>query len=143
VGFRLNAPPAATARVFLDGVAIEARFDFAVPPPAPPIGGDPLVLFHAGGAFVLSTVPDARAGAVAAGDDAVRAPMPGRIVQVAAAAGEAVVRGQTLVVLEAMKMEHTLAAPYDGQVAEVAVREGQQVAEGAVMARLVARDTPR
>ena len=142
-GFRLNAPPAATARVFLDGVAIEARFDFAVAPPDPPIGGDPLVLFHAGGAFVLSTVPDARAAAVTAGDGAVRAPMPGRIVQVAAAAGEAVVRGQTLVVLEAMKMEHTLAAPYDGQVAEVAVREGQQVAEGAVMARLVARDTPR
>jgi 3-methylcrotonyl-CoA carboxylase alpha subunit len=46
-------------------------------------------------------------------------------------AGESVVKGQRLAIIEAMKMEHALVAPRDGRVAEVAVVAGSQVAEGA------------
>jgi acetyl/propionyl-CoA carboxylase alpha subunit len=73
--------------------------------------------------------------AVAGGDD-VRAPMPGKVLDVKAAAGAEVKKGAALVVLEAMKMEHTLAAPRDGRIAEVSAVAGAQTAEGAVLVRL-------
>jgi biotin carboxyl carrier protein len=61
------------------------------------------------------------------------APLPGAVVRVLVAAGDAVVAGQTLVVLEAMKMEHTLTCTHDGTVTEVLVGAGQQVASGQVL----------
>jgi propionyl-CoA carboxylase alpha chain len=61
------------------------------------------------------------------------APMPGGVVRVLAGPGDAVSAGQALVVLEAMKMEHTVAAPVDGVVAEVAVAPGDQVTTGQVL----------
>jgi propionyl-CoA carboxylase alpha chain len=68
---------------------------------------------------------------VAAGS--LTAPMPGAVVRVLVEPGNAVTAGQTLVVLEAMKMEHSVAAPADGTVAEVRVQPGQQVEAGAVL----------
>ncbi|MQY09197.1 acetyl/propionyl/methylcrotonyl-CoA carboxylase subunit alpha [Actinomadura macrotermitis] len=62
------------------------------------------------------------------------APMPGTVVRVLAEPGAAVAEGQTLVVLEAMKMEHRIAAPAAGTVAELNVSAGQQVEAGAVLA---------
>jgi biotin carboxyl carrier protein len=62
--------------------------------------------------------------------------MPGRIVSVAKAVGEAVKAGETVLALEAMKMEHGLKAPFDGTVAELAAVEGAQVTEGQVLARI-------
>jgi 3-methylcrotonyl-CoA carboxylase alpha subunit len=59
------------------------------------------------------------------------APMPGKVVQVHARPGEAVRRGQALIVLEAMKMEHAILAPGDGRVREVRYKEGDVVPEGA------------
>ncbi|WP_020658313.1 acetyl/propionyl/methylcrotonyl-CoA carboxylase subunit alpha [Amycolatopsis benzoatilytica] len=73
--------------------------------------------------------PDA---ATAAGS--LLAAMPGAVVRVLVAAGESVVAGQALVVLEAMKMEHTVTAPIDGSVAELRVRQGDQVDSGQVLA---------
>jgi len=61
------------------------------------------------------------------------APMPGAVVRVLVEAGATVDPGQALVVLEAMKMEHTVAAPMGGIVGEVRVRPGQQVEAGAVL----------
>ncbi len=61
-----------------------------------------------------------------------RAPMPGLVKIVRAAAGETVTKGQPLLVLEAMKMEHAIAAPHDGVVAAIAA-EGAQVTEGTVL----------
>ncbi|WP_448508887.1 ATP-binding protein [Mycolicibacterium thermoresistibile] len=64
------------------------------------------------------------------------APMPGVVVRVGAAVGDAVRSGQPLVWLEAMKMEHTVAAPDDGVLAELHVEPGRQVEVGAVLARV-------
>jgi acetyl/propionyl-CoA carboxylase alpha subunit len=64
------------------------------------------------------------------------APMPGAVVRVEAAVGDAVTVGQVLVVLEAMKMEHSVRAPHDGVVAEIDVSAGQQVDQGTVLAVL-------
>jgi acetyl/propionyl-CoA carboxylase alpha subunit len=62
------------------------------------------------------------------------APMPGTVARVAVTAGQAVRAGAPVVVLEAMKMEHTVPAPHDGIVAEIGVREGQAVDTGTVLA---------
>ena len=62
------------------------------------------------------------------------APMPGKVIRLAARAGEAVTSGQLLVVLEAMKMEHELTAPAAGTVSELRVAEGDQVEAGAPLA---------
>jgi 3-methylcrotonyl-CoA carboxylase alpha subunit len=75
----------------------------------------------------------ARAGLT---DGAILAPMPGKVIAVDVAAGEAVTKGQRLLVIEAMKMEHALTAPFDGTVAELAVSEGQQVQVEALLARV-------
>jgi 3-methylcrotonyl-CoA carboxylase alpha subunit len=66
------------------------------------------------------------------------APMPGKVVSFAVKAGDAIKAGQTLAVMEAMKMEHTIAAPKDGTVAELLYVPGDQVAEGAELLTLVA-----
>jgi 3-methylcrotonyl-CoA carboxylase alpha subunit len=68
----------------------------------------------------------------AAGGDSMRAPMPGLVKIVKAVAGDAVAKGQPLLVLEAMKMEHTIAAPHDGVIAAI-VPEGAQVSDGTVL----------
>ena len=62
--------------------------------------------------------------------------MPGRVSAVEVAAGDRVDKGQRLLTLEAMKMEHGLVAPFDGTVAEVGAEAGAQVNEGAVLARI-------
>jgi 3-methylcrotonyl-CoA carboxylase alpha subunit len=89
----------------------------------------------------LFTLPHFAAGAHAAGDGAILAPMPGKVIAVDVAAGEAVTKGQRLLVLEAMKMEHALTAPFDGTVTELDVREGQQVQVEALLAK-VEKATP-
>jgi 3-methylcrotonyl-CoA carboxylase alpha subunit len=70
------------------------------------------------------------------GGDAVLAPMPGLVRDVAVSVGQQVQEGDRLVVLEAMKMEHVLRAPRDGVVATVAVATGDQVTAGALMVGL-------
>ncbi|HNM39582.1 MAG TPA: acetyl/propionyl/methylcrotonyl-CoA carboxylase subunit alpha [Giesbergeria sp.] len=64
------------------------------------------------------------------------APMPGKVVSFAVQAGDAVTKGQPLAVMEAMKMEHTIAAPADGVVQELLYAPGDQVAEGAELLKL-------
>ncbi|UYN97960.1 MAG: acetyl/propionyl/methylcrotonyl-CoA carboxylase subunit alpha [Enhydrobacter sp.] len=69
--------------------------------------------------------------AAGAGEASVRSPLPGKIIDLKVKAGDSVSKGQPLLVLEAMKMEHTLAAPADGTVKSVRYAVGEQVAEGA------------
>lgn len=66
--------------------------------------------------------------------DNVSSPMPGRIIQVLVAPGADVKKGQALLVLEAMKMEHTIAAPRDGIIDRISFAVGDQVTEGALLA---------
>jgi 3-methylcrotonyl-CoA carboxylase alpha subunit len=66
------------------------------------------------------------------------APMPGKVVQLQVAQGDAVRKGQPLLVMEAMKMEHTIAAPFDGTVERLPFALGDQVPEGAALAVLKA-----
>src|SRR3546814_10374130 len=61
-----------------------------------------------------------------AADGAILSPMPGRIIAVEVAAGEAVAKGQKLVTLEAMKMDHTLTAPFDGTIADLAATRSEE-----------------
>ncbi len=78
---------------------------------------------------------ESRAGAVLE----VRPPMPGRIVKVAVSAGDRVKRGQTLAVLEAMKMQNEIPAPAEAIVRSVGVREGESIPSDRIIAVLEAR----
>ena len=80
--------------------------------------------------------PKAAAPAGAQGGVKVNAPMPGKILGVKVAAGQAVKKGEVLIVLEAMKMENEIVAPQDGTVASINTSVGEQVEAGAVLATL-------
>ena len=73
---------------------------------------------------------------------AITAPMPGRIIAIPAAIGSLVKRGAALVVMEAMKMEHTLTAPGDGILTRVCVAIGDQVSDGALIAEIEPDEAP-
>jgi acetyl-CoA/propionyl-CoA carboxylase biotin carboxyl carrier protein len=75
-----------------------------------------------------------RGSAGAHGADALTAPMPGTVTVVKAAQGDEVTAGQSLLVVEAMKMEHVITAPYDGTVTELDVTTGSTVAMDQVLA---------
>jgi acetyl-CoA/propionyl-CoA carboxylase, biotin carboxylase, biotin carboxyl carrier protein len=76
----------------------------------------------------------------AAGDGAVTAPMPGTVLRVNGDVGRAVRAGETVVVMEAMKMELALQAPFDGELSELHAAEGDQVPLGHPLFRVVAED---
>ena len=77
-----------------------------------------------------------KAAAPAAGAKAVTSPMPGTILEVKVNVGQTVKRGETMFILEAMKMENEIPAPEDGVVASVDIAKGASVATGAVLATL-------
>jgi 3-methylcrotonyl-CoA carboxylase alpha subunit len=96
-------------------------------------------VFHAGtrtelelfDAIAHAGVDDSHAGKLVA-------PMPGKIVALLAAKGGVVKKGTPLLVMEAMKMEHTITAPTDGTVSEFLFSPGDQVAEGAELLKFEA-----
>ena len=88
----------------------------AAPAPAPKVAPAP--------------APAAAAAPVPAGAETVKAPMPGKILSIAVSAGQKVKKGETLLILEAMKMQNEIAAPHDATVAEVRVSANQTVSTG-------------
>ena len=103
--------------------------------------GDSLTVFHRGRTWRFSLIDTLAAAAQAeAGAGRMVAPMPGRIVAVHVKAGDRVRRGQPLVALEAMKMEHGVAAPADGIVEAVHFTLGDLVDEGAELLSLTAEE---
>ncbi|MDW7602992.1 biotin/lipoyl-containing protein, partial [Stenotrophomonas maltophilia] len=96
--------------------------------------GDQLYLFGTDGQhrFTLHD-PMGESDHAVADAGSLLAPMPGKIVATLVAAGTEVKRGTPLVVLEAMKMEHTLQAPADGMVKGYRAKAGDQVGDGAVL----------
>ena len=74
-------------------------------------------------------------------DGEIEAPMPGKVTAVEVKHGEKVTKGQRLLTLEAMKMEHGMTAPFDGMVAELSAEAGAQVGEGTILARVEPKET--
>ena len=136
-GFRLNAPPREQVRIWCDGQPLLADLD-GRPEEADLLdAGEALILFEGGLAFAFSAMPpDPEAGAAAGGDGAVSAPLPGKVAAVSVTEGARVSRGDILLVVEAMKMEHGLAAPFDGIVETLSASVGDQVREGEVLVRV-------
>jgi 3-methylcrotonyl-CoA carboxylase alpha subunit len=94
--------------------------------------GDAFHVFTGGRHFTLVyNDPMAHAGEAEAVGGRLTAPMPGKVVAVLASKGQPVKKGDALVIMEAMKMEHTIAAPSDGTVEEILYEVGDQVADGA------------
>jgi acetyl/propionyl-CoA carboxylase alpha subunit len=98
--------------------------------------GDRVFLWCDGRSFVFTRARAARAAGAGDHGGDLRAPMPGRVRRVAHAAGETVARGQVVLVLEAMKMEHAIRAPRDGVLRSVRVREGDLVDAGVELAEI-------
>ena len=96
-------------------------------------------VFASKGATKITTIDRlAHAGDTQAEGGRLTAPMPGKVVSFAVKAGDKVTRGQPLAVMEAMKMEHTIAAPADGTVEELMFAPGEQVTEGDELLRMSA-----
>lgn len=128
----------------VDGVAVEAgvspagssRFDGRTGECRTPVfvarEGDRVFAQVGGRSYVLKVV--ARKAAASASDSGspgdLEAPMPGRVTRVDVSVGDAVKRGQELIVVEAMKMENALISPMDGVVKSLAVKVGDMVAPG-------------
>lgn len=102
--------------------------------------GNNVHVFHEGHTHVLG-LHDALAHDQGGHSDhtgGLTAPMPGKIISLAVQAGDTVTKGQALLVMEAMKMEHTISAPTDGTVQEVFYIVGDQVSEGVELVAIVA-----
>jgi 3-methylcrotonyl-CoA carboxylase alpha subunit len=137
-GFRANAGD--DMRVALSHGGATRLVEAGGDPPLEGIAtaaGETVLVFSAGQAFAF-TLPGAGGGAAggAASDGSLLSPMPGRVIAVEVRQGDRVVKGQKLLTLEAMKMEHSLAAPFDGVVAELEAVEGGQVSEGTLLVRV-------
>ncbi len=136
VGFRLGTPPRDYALVLVDGEPTTAPLgdlgnDLRVDEPA-----DRALINEAGQTYSISAWRVSGTSTGTAADGAILSPMPGRVTAVDVAAGESVTKGQRLVTLEAMKMEHSLTAPFDGTVEELGATPGAQVSEGTVLVRI-------
>ncbi len=99
--------------------------------------GEIVHIFCANGATQIIAIDLlAHAGDTQAEGGRLTAPMPGKVVSFMVKAGDKVAKGQALAVMDAMKMEHTIAAPADGTVTELLYLPGEQVAEGAELLKL-------
>jgi len=99
--------------------------------------GEQAHIFTPHGATRMALIdPLAQAGQGSQEGGRLTAPMPGKIIGFLGKAGQKVSKGQALAVMEAMKMEHTIAAPADGEVGELMYAPGDQVAEGAELLKM-------
>jgi 3-methylcrotonyl-CoA carboxylase alpha subunit len=138
-GLRLGAERAATTLRLTDGRHVfDVTFDDISMDASRWVerNDDGYLVNDIGATFLLNEARASGATAGSASDGAIISPMPGKIIALEVAAGEAVTKGQKLLTLEAMKMEHSLAAPFDGVVAELNAEAGAQVSEGALLARI-------
>ena len=139
-GFRLNAAARDRFTVFVDGEPREIKYSSK--------GGTFWQIERAGDDLLISD-DDGQLHHFAiasrdfgthhsAHDGDIHSPMPGKIIAVEVTQGQVVTKGQKLLTLEAMKMEHTLVAPFDGVVAELSAVAGAQVQVEALLARIEA-----
>jgi propionyl-CoA carboxylase alpha chain len=122
----LTVVEVATDRVVLERDGLRTSYDVA-------ITGDTVEVDAVSGHVRLTVVPRFTDPADAVASGSLLAPMPGTVVRVAVAEGDAVEAGQTVLVLEAMKMQHTVTAPQAGTVTRMSVQPGAQVAANEVL----------
>ncbi len=135
-GFRLNAPEKRSARFLLDGAPVAVQLHGpGEEKPAPQ-----MLVAENGAVWRLEPWRATGKAGSTAGDGAILAPMPGRVLSVEVAAGQTVTRGQKLLTLEAMKMEHSLVAPFNGTVEDLIVSAGAQVQVDALLVKVLAAD---
>jgi 3-methylcrotonyl-CoA carboxylase alpha subunit len=141
-GFRLNAPARARVGLGRHGAFRAVALDDDEPMAAASGFRDDerVVVFYEGQAYAFDRSARGTVGATA-GDGVIIAPMPGKVTSVEIPQGKKVAKGQRLLTLEAMKMEHGLVAPFDGVVAELNAKAGTQVSEGTVLARIEKKDS--
>jgi len=134
-GFRLGGARTPTVEFQADGKRVLVPA-IASEMPVVRLESGALAVMDRGETFVVEQYdPFAAAEAAGTSADRVVTPMPGKIIQVLVKPGDVVKTGQPLAILEAMKMEHTLAAPGEATVAGVEVAPGDQVVDGAVVVR--------
>jgi 3-methylcrotonyl-CoA carboxylase alpha subunit len=135
-GFRLNSAqgPRATLSHEGDTRTVDLSDDGAFAIARAEWQDERLVMFMLGGAYAFDLPGRANAASASAVDGAIVAPMPGKITSVEISQGDKVAKGQRLLTLEAMKMEHGLVAPFDGVIAVLSAKAGAQVSEGTVLA---------
>ena len=152
-GFRINAPAGWRQSVVCGGAAFDVGSHGAGPIESDRTSGavraagsilvprnDTRVAFEGGEAYLFEATSAQYGHDDPVGDGVMLAPMPGRIVAVSVNDGDVILRGQPVLVLEAMKMEHVLTAPFDAQVSLNSVKTGDQVTEGQILARLIPAD---
>ena len=139
-GFRLNATAKRSVRMSLGGKSFEvdAPDNFSGPVHSSRASDDVALVTYGGETFALALDHPYATSAATAASGTLIAPMPGKVTAVDVAPGDTVTKGQRILTLEAMKMEHALVAPFDGTVAELTVTPGAQVQVDAVLARIEA-----
>jgi 3-methylcrotonyl-CoA carboxylase alpha subunit len=140
-GFRLNAPQRTAVALGRNGEfrTVVTGGEFAA------VSGfrdeERVVAFYEGNAYEFDLAARGSVGGHGIADGVIAAPMPGKVTAIEVSVGDMVNKGQRLLTLEAMKMEHGLTAPFDGTVAELGAEAGAQVSEGATLARIEPRET--
>ena len=133
-GFRIGMQSEPQVALWMAG-----RSYRAVPRTGPAVvwrDGEVRVLFADGQAWEFGLPKYEGSGEGGQADGVLNAPMPGVVTVVNVSEGQAIKRGDLLLILEAMKMENSLVAPFDGVVAVLKVRLGDQVQEGVMLARI-------
>jgi 3-methylcrotonyl-CoA carboxylase alpha subunit len=141
LGFRLNAPGNRTVLVAVDGQPVEVDLGQTGPIESEIYDHEPEGTWAGNieeGIHLFTFYSGSRGTVAGHGihDGEIAAPMPGRVTAVEVSQGENVAKGQRLLTLEAMKMEHALIAPFDGTVAELNATAGAQVTEGQLLVKV-------
>jgi 3-methylcrotonyl-CoA carboxylase alpha subunit len=138
--FRLNAKKDYRVRMRVgdDRYTLVAPDDFLNTTYVSSLGTDIALVTNEGASFAVALDHSYGNGGGGASSGAIVSPMPGRIIAVEVIQGQTVTKGQKLLTLEAMKMEHSLTAPFDGVVAELNAEAGAQVQVEALLVRIEA-----
>jgi 3-methylcrotonyl-CoA carboxylase alpha subunit len=141
--FRLNAPRQSQIAFLVDGRPVSVKLDehvadeFFYGDHLWWMEGDTNFLGENGAIFSVALDQPRGTGTThGTHDGEIEAPMPGKVTAVEVSQGEKVAKGQRLLTLEAMKMEHALTAPFDGTVAELNTTVGAQVTEGQLLVKV-------
>jgi len=135
-GFRLNAAKHLTIRLAAGNQTVEIPLTHPAPPLTVVKTPEHTIVFEHGRAHLFTPPTAETAAHHAASDGAILAPMPGTILAVPLAAGTAVKKGDTILIMEAMKMELSLTAPFDGTLTTLSATPGAKIPEGTLLAQV-------